>query len=315
MSCNHSYKSKTKEKQIFFLLILLFFNINFTIAQNSQLSFSTGASVNVNDFQWSIAGNTQGQSPNILSELIFKKVTSLGIYLEGTYRPFKFFEINSFYQKNGVISGNGFDADYNGDNRTNPTYNEPFLSNKGELEIFRLGVNLFFVHKGNFHLGTGVFYASTIQNLYILNSDFENLKSTYKVKCRGPRFSLNGNYEINKKLSIRGSLSYCFIKYNAEANWNLIDEFMHPLSFDQHSKGRNTDGEIGFSYKINSLFALTINGVIANAKSFKGIDKSYLKTNTQILTQFNGSNSTFYAFRIGTNIVFFNHCSIPSQKI
>lgn len=304
MPCNHSYKSKTKKKQIFFLLILLFFNINFTIAQNSRLSFSTGASVNVNDFQWSIAGNTQGQFPNILSELIFKKVTSIGLYLEGAYQPFKFLEINSFYQKNGVISGNGFDADYNGDNRTNPTYNESFSSNKGELEIFRLGVNLFFVHKRKFHLGTGFFYASTIQNLYILNSDFENLKSSYKARCRGPKFSLNGNYEINKKLSIRGSLSYCFIKYNAEANWNLIDEFMHPLSFDQHSKGRNTDGEIGSSYKINSVFTLTINGVMANAKSFKGIDKSFLKNNTQLLTQFNGSNSTYYGLKIGTEISF-----------
>jgi len=299
-----NYKVKTKQKRLVFLLIILFCNINFTIAQNNRLSFSTGASVNINNFQWSIAGNIHGQSPNILSELIFKKVKSLGIYLDGTFRPLNFLEITGFYQENSVISGNGSDADYNGDNRTNTTYNEPFSSNKGELEIFRFGVNLFFVHKGNFHLGTGVFYASTIQTLYILNSDFENLKSTYKVKCRGPRFSLNGNYEINKKLSIRGSLSYCFIKYNAEANWNLIDEFMHPLSFDQHSKGRNTDGEIGFSYKINSLFALTINGVIANAKSFKGIDKSYLKNNTQLLTQFNGSNSTYYVLRIGTKFFF-----------
>lgn len=305
MSFNYNYKIITKQKRLVFLLIILFCNINFTIAQNNRLSFSTGASVNINNFQWSIAGNIHGQSPNILSELIFKKVTSLGIYLDGTFRPLNFLEITGFYQENSVISGNGFDADYNGDNRTNASYNEPFSSNKGKLEIFRFGTNLLFVHNENFYLSTGVFYASTIQNLYILNSNLENLNSTYRAKWGGAKLSLNTNYKINKKLCMGGSLAYCFNKYTAEGNWNLIDEFMHPLSFDQHSKGRSMDGEIGFSYKLNYFFKVIINGTIGNAKSFKGIDKSYLKNNTQILTQFNGSNSTFYAFRIGTNIAFF----------
>lgn len=291
-------------KKIICGLIILLCNLKIANCQDSHFTISTGGTINVSDFYWSIAGNLEGKSPNILSELVFQKITSLGIYLEGTYKPLKYLELNVYYQKNNVVSGDGTDADYKDDNRINAIYYESFSSNKGILKVFKAGGNFYFLKKGDLRLKTGISYATNIQKFYILNTDFANLNSTYTAKWKGAKLSIGGSFKIFEKLSILASLSYGLIKYNSQANWNLIEIFMHPISFEQYANGRSTDQELGLDYKLNSFITLKLSGTAGNIKAFNGVDNSYLQNNTQISTQFNGSNNSFHGFILGTSISF-----------
>lgn len=294
----------TWNRQLFFLFILTLFNIKFNFAQSDKFAVLSGGAININNFNWSIAGSLQGQSPNILSELHFNKIISLGFFMEGIYKPIKRLELSTFYQQNEAISGKGTDVDYKEDNRSNPTYEETFLSNKGRLAIFKVGANFWFLHRNRIRLGAGIFYRSTTQNFYILKFDLEDLNSDYQARWKSSDLSVQGNYQINRNLLMGTTFNYSFTRYNAEANWNLIGAFMHPLSFSQHSRGKGFDTGLKLSYKVNNSLSFTMDGTVGKTKTFKGIDKSYLQDNTQVFTQFNGANNDTYGFRIGTKLAF-----------
>jgi hypothetical protein len=273
-------------------------------AQSHQFSVSGGGAFHVNDFNWSIAGNPQGQSPNVLSELHFNNVTALGFYLNGTYSPVKYLQLDTWYQRNGVISGRGMDADYKGDDRTDPTFQQPFSSNKGYLEVFRIGARAIFLQRTKFSMGAGIAYKNTRQHFVMLSPELTDLQSTYTARWRGPVFSLDGNYVINRFLSVGANMAYTLISYRGEANWNLIDIFMHPLSFAQTSKGHGMDYGLNFRYRTHDFLSFSLEGTLGDARIFKGTDISYLRNGTEISTQFNGSGNYFYGVRLGAIVEF-----------
>lgn len=110
--------------------------------QNKPFSIEVGRSLDITNFQWSIAGNLQGQSPNILSELTFEKIIPTGGYLTASYKALEHLILTASFQKNTVISGNGTDADYKENNRMDATYQVSFNSNKGVIDNFQIGCML-----------------------------------------------------------------------------------------------------------------------------------------------------------------------------
>ncbi|HEY1165608.1 MAG TPA: hypothetical protein VGE90_10585 [Chitinophaga sp.] len=290
--------------RLLFCLSALLLSAALVHAQQHRFTISAGGAVNSSDFNWSIAGNMQGQSPNVLSALQFNKVTSVGIYIEGSYRPFKWLELNGSYQKNGTISGDGVDTDYEGDNRTHPTYNETFTSDRGWLETFTAGAQACFLSRERYRLKAGLFYTSSTQNYYLLNADLEDLRSTYTAKWYGPKLSIGADYNCNKKWTLSAAFAYYLVKYKATANWNLIAALMHPVSFRQTANGNMVDGQLGLRYALNSFCSLSLTGLIGRAETSKGLDVTYTRTNNQISTQFNGAHNNYYGLRIGAGISF-----------
>lgn len=63
-----------------FLSVLLY---TCTKCQPNKFNLFIGSNVSVDNFRWSIAGNIDGKSPNILSELNYSNITSIGGYVEG----------------------------------------------------------------------------------------------------------------------------------------------------------------------------------------------------------------------------------------
>jgi hypothetical protein len=293
-----------KLKKKAFLIGILLCNSTLLKSQNNHITLSSGAAINVNDFNWSIAGNLQGQSPNVLSELHFNGITSLGFYLNGTYSPIKYLRLDAYYQRNGVIGGSGRDTDYKDDNRTNPTFQQPFSSDRGYLDVFRTGAMVLFLQRTKFSLGAGTSYKSARQNFVILSPELTDLRSTYKVRWRGPDFSMEGNYMINHSLLVGADITYAIISYRGEANWNLIDIFMHPLSFAQTSKGHGMDYRIKLRYFTNDFLSFSLDGMLGNTITFKGTDISYLKNGTEMLTLFNGSRNNYFGVRLGATVQF-----------
>jgi len=291
------------KKVIFPACFFLLLYANLYSQTNKKLfSLEMGTAYNTSDFNWSIAGNLDGQSPNVLSELKFNKITSLGYYVEAIYYPAKHLKISAHYQKNNVISGNGLDTDYKDDNRTNPTFEKKFMSNQGNFINLRTGVGFPIFLADKITITPSLFYSSTDQKYYLLSNEIENLRSTYRVDMKGVELSVESKIRFNKSLFSSLTINYNFVNYEAKADWNLIDIFQHPLSFSHTSKGSGLGIGIMCGHRLNRIFSIILNGSLTNTTISKGVDTSYFTNENVILTQFNGGRSNMYSIRIGLRI-------------
>lgn len=282
------------------LPIQFFFLFVFAAGGNCQtqpIEISVGAGYEINNFDWSIAGNLDGQSPNILSELKFNRITSVGVYALGKYKVTNRFKVNVFYQRNGVTSGQGTDIDYASDNRTNPTFNETFLSNKGVMQILKAGGNYSFFKKSKLTLAGGLHYIAGSGTYYLLSDRLSDLESSYRVKLQAVELSLNADYLAGSAIMISANVGYSISRYKGTADWNLIDVFKHPVSFVQRSNARGIMGEVNVKYQFSKHLAIAGSGIINHTAINKGTDVSYLKNNTEIQTRFNGGDLVSYGVR------------------
>lgn len=195
---------------------LLFWNVFSVDAQINKFTISTGGTATVNNFDWSVAGNPQGKPPNILSELTFKNILSFGYFMEGSYSPTDLLEIKVYFQRSQVVSGKGTDIDYNDDNRTNPTFEQNFISNKGILNVFKTGIQTNLLKSKKITLSPTIFYVASAHLFFILSSENLDLKSTYEANSKGAEIALTSKMVITKKITTSLSFDCHFIKYNAE---------------------------------------------------------------------------------------------------
>lgn len=64
------------------------------------------------DFKWSIAGDLNGQNPNILSEVSWKNLRSMGFRTEIEIPFKKMFFIKANFSQLYIVSGTATDIDY-----------------------------------------------------------------------------------------------------------------------------------------------------------------------------------------------------------
>jgi hypothetical protein len=272
--------------------------------QNKSYTIEAGGSLDITNFQWSIAGNLQGQSPNILSELTFKKIIAPGGYLAASCKLVDHLTLTASFQKNNVISGNGTDADYKENNRMDATYQVSFNSNKGVIKNFRIGCSYNIIAKARFNMNTDLFFANSLQKFNILDLNYQDLNSTYIANWKSADIGISGSYALTTRLSVVGAISYGLNKFKSEADWNLIEIFRHPISFKQHANGDEFEGRAGLNYRLNSTFSILLCGRHKQMESYKGLDTSFLKNGNEVKTQFNGASDGFYDVRLGAIVSF-----------
>lgn len=268
-------------------------------AQEKKMYLELGPLYNNSCFEWSIAGNLEGKSPNILSELKFNNITSLGTYIKGEYHLRKALVITADFNKSQTINGEGIDTDYEDDNRKNPTFEKKFISNKGNFTSLKAGFGFPIRLSTRIMMTPIIQYYLTNQYFYILNNEMPDLKSTYQTEMRGAEISIKTKVFLNKALYTTLTFSHHLVNYKAEADWNLIDSFKHPLSFSQTSNGSGYNIDFTFGVKLNKTFYATAAGDFNLTNISKGIDTSYLITEKEISTQFNGAKNKMYALKIG----------------
>jgi len=75
---------------------------------------------------------------------------------------------------------------------------------------------------------------------------FPGLDSNYDAKWWGPWLGLDMLLDFNKRGSAFARFEYHFVNYFGQANWNLRDDFAHPVSFEHDSNGTGMVVEIGW---------------------------------------------------------------------
>lgn len=283
--------------RIYILLLLIFKFSNIT--SQSKVDLAINSLVEYSNFEWSIAGNIQGNSPNVLSELQFKDIVVIGGNIEASYEFINKIYFNVLYQLGSVTRGKGVDTDYEEDDYQGITFNENFQSNDGNSKTYKMGLKYFPIHNRNFKLGAGLHYLNSSRKFTLLSPDLEDLNSSYNLDLEGFQFSLNPIYKINNLFKLNALISYSRLSYRANANWNLIEIFQHPISFIHVSNADMKEYQLGVIYDFNKHISLQSTGTWGTTKVLEGLDKSFLKNGSEIRTQFNGGSLESLSLNFG----------------
>ncbi|MDB5126867.1 hypothetical protein [Mucilaginibacter sp.] len=293
----------------------LLFIILLTVAGTSALYGQTGSqklSLTVTtgyaqqDLKWSIAGNLAGESPNIYSELQWKKTGGQPVAAALEWNVWDKLSLMADYSHTFISTGTVTDNDYNGDNRTNRTYNELFNADKGHLRDWSIGTGYKLIDKNRFYLNAYAGYGVSTQSLYILDrtGNFPDLNSTYKANWKGPFVKTAAGFGINNKLKLSAALTYNQVNYNAAADWNLIQNFQHPVSYRHIAKGFGINWDLRLKYTLYKHLAVQADGCYYLWQTGKGMDELFLSNGETNETQLNKVDRTGYSFTAGMTFTF-----------
>ncbi|MDO3641788.1 hypothetical protein [Mucilaginibacter sp. L3T2-6] len=258
------------------------------IEKTLQLSLTTGRQVE--DFSWSIAGNISGQSPNVLSELKWQKVSGQNYAAALQWNPWKKVFITGGYNRVSVHSGNVSDIDYTSDNRTQPNYNQNFSDKKGYTSAWFAGAGYAVINSSLFSLVPFAGYGINAQSLYIvdLTGRFPGLDSRYDTEWKGPFLEIKSSVKIVRDLKLTADLAYNQVTYSARGDWNLISQFQHPVSYRHSANGYGVNASIGLAYSITPNIAIDAGYSYFNWETGNGTDQLYLSSGQVDKTQMNG---------------------------
>jgi hypothetical protein len=270
-----------------------------------ELSIYAAMGLSQEAVDWSIAGNVQGRDPNILSELIWKNVrgpaVNIGISLK--LKTGILAKLESSYQK--TIVGDVTDTDYQGDDRTSPSFHASVDCDKGFILNLNGEAGYNFKINSKIDLQGWIGYTFDQSLLYLQNSEGsgdQKLNSTYENFWKGITFSIGGDFQILNRLAASPRLTYKQLRYRAVGNWNLIDEFQHPESFKHDAKGFGLGGEIRVAYSLGEKLSLYLLPQYTFAETGRGTDRVFLQNGQVEKTQMNGANRVNFKLMLGVSL-------------
>lgn len=249
------------------------------------------------NFQWSIAGNSEGRQPNVYSELIWKNIQRAGIGVAGDWHFYRKFLLKVHLAKSYTVAGKVTDTDYKEDNRTNQGYYGFFNSNKGGSALLEGAAGYTADMGKNSALTIYPGYTYSRQTFYLLPADQftpAGLRSTYTTTWKGLTIGASLKKKITKKIFLEPTLRYYQLKYTATANWNLIPQFNHPLSF------RHTANAFGVAPSLKLGYSRAYLQIqYAYLATGKGTEQLYLAAGGVNVTQLNSAVQKSLQLSIG----------------
>jgi len=244
------------------------------------------------NLSWNIAGNGSGQNPNILSELSWSDLITpyARLSVEGHDKELHLFGAVSHGRTN---SGDNQDSDYISDNRQGE-YSRSNNQADGHLTDVVAGMGYRFRVENNDgrngYMMPMVGYALHRQDLRMTDG-YQTVSTPGVTQPVGPIAGLDSRYDANwysgwlgarfmeeklgSGLRLNFDVAYHWVRYRAEADWNLRSDFKHPMSFEHRANG------IGLTFSFNATAPLDkkvdwVMGVgYGNWRAAKGVDTVY----------------------------------------
>lgn len=262
-----------------------------------RLTVSVAPAYSTGSFQWSIAGNSAGTNPNVYSELRWNNIQRAGVGGTANWHFMERFNISIHLTKNYTIAGKATDTDYKEDNRNNIAWHGLFNSNKGTHTLLTGTAGYTLPLGADYELTLYPGYAYSYETFYLLPADAftpANLRSTYTVTWKGIMTGISLKKNITPTLFAAPGFHYYQLKYTATANWNLIPQFNHPLSFVHTANGYTLEPSLKLGYK--ALYVLL---QYTYRTTGKGTEQLYLNTGEIKGTQLNRAEQKTLQLSIG----------------
>ncbi|MGY0035979.1 hypothetical protein [Pedobacter sp. NJ-S-72] len=119
------------------------------------------------DFHWSIAGNSMGQNPNVLSEVKWENIKGAGMGLDIRLNIWSPIFFKGSYHRTFIKNGTVNDTDYSKDNRTEPNYLADLNANEGFMYTYRLAAGYEFKISQTFLIGPYAGYVKNSQQMHL----------------------------------------------------------------------------------------------------------------------------------------------------
>lgn len=241
------------------------------------------------ELSWSIAGNSQGTNPNIYSELIWQDNYTCGLQAQALLKIQKYWMFRVSGTQGVVISGKVTDTDYAQDDRKDPVFYTQESASEGKMQSFsaHFGRQLKF---NKYWFTSGCFgYGFSKRAWYLLNPA-QGLKSNYQNSWTGFSAELQLGFRPDPKWEIQVNWSYQQLAYQATADWNLIEDFQHPVSFRHRAKGYGITTRLQYNYQLNTRFSLFGSGLWEKKQTGYGTDQLYKADGSTLYTRLNGAN-------------------------
>ena len=289
---------------------------------------------------WNIAGNLDGENPNILSELSWEGVDIFQIHansrLEISGLPYlKRFEKNALLIADvaigKVFNGEVQDSDYAGDDRSLEWSRSDNGSDKGvTVDLSGAFGPVFRSPRFNkLTLTPLVGYAFNMQGLYMTDGQqttsepsirtlyfgsdaslppevgpIPGLNSSYTAYWYGPWIGLQADYEVNDRIRLEGALEYHWIEYFAQADWNLRSDFDHPVSFEHEAKGSGVVWNFKGTYALDEQWSALLRLEFQRWQTDSGTDRTYFSDGGVGVARLNEVNWDSFAFGAGVEYRF-----------
>jgi len=292
-------------RRTLYICCLFFFAAARRADAQERLKLSLATGYQSEDFRWSIAGSVQGTDPNILSELKWKHLSGPTVEASAAWNFWKAFSVRSVFSDMFIVSGSVTDSDYHGDNRTDRYYYGEFDAKKGSAFSWRTTLEYAF-HLDKVTLIPLAGFSLHRQSLHITDQSGSSpdLNSTYATRYLGGVAGLRAGYSLSDHFALEAGALCDFVHYRGRANWNLIPNFQHPLSFQDDANGYNLEGNLKLSYILDK-WTFFLSGNILHGKTGKGTDMLYLQNGQSVPTQFNEAVRNYIRGGIGASVALF----------
>jgi hypothetical protein len=255
------------------------------------------------DFRWSIAGNSSGQDPNIYSELKWHGVSGPVGRVALEWRPTGRWRVEASGSRMFTRWGTMTDTDYGLDNRFDPIYHQEFAAHGGYSEAAPVAVG-YVLRVRRWEITPEVGYGIDEQYFPVTDPS-EGLNSSYAAKWLGPLVKLKGSWRLSGRWQAVADVGYHQVRYHATADWNLIPQFVHPVSFRHTADGYGVDAEAGMRYRLGDRVALRLEGGYFGWETGTGIDQLYLTMGGSDQTQLNGVVRNGWRVMLGIEVGIF----------
>lgn len=286
-----------------------------TLVINTQLEMSDSELV------WDIASSASATTtPNVLSELSFRDIRSLGYVINLGYMN-RFdnniaFVLEAEYADSRIRSGRAQDSDYASDNRTDE-FSRSFSDIESDsINYFSLatGIKTRWLNTKGHYLSFLIGYKKHNVDITMTNGVVEipeadagslipGLNSTYNSEFRSIFAGLSTEHVFSwGTIGFRYDLYYTDLK--AEADWNLRTDFAHPVSFEQVGNGKGYAATLGYTYNHNRNWDYSIDYAVTKYHIQDGYDQTYFSDTTSFIVKLNNSEYKQEAIRIGVSYNF-----------
>ena len=264
--------------------------------ENVDLKFRPGFGFRMDDLKWSIAD--KDGHPNILSELEFNDLFILQTGIDFNLLIHELY-FRSTLNYGEIIDGMVTDSDYALDNRNGLFSRSESEINNDSVQNISLGFGyqLYLRNKGV--TITPLFgFSQHTQNLRITNgvqtfpdlATIPGLNSTYQSKWSGAWLGMDILLKPAGRFSLASSLEYHKADYWAKANWNLRDDFAHPVSFTHKAKGNGIVIKAGINIILDKRWNAGLTSIWQDWWTDSGIDQVYFSTGNKDTTKLNAVN-------------------------
>ena len=291
----------------------------------ADTTFDLSAGYRRDSLSWSIAGNNNGHYVNILSELQWSDLTIYQLSLSNRTVIRDRVYLRGHLDFGVVESGSNRDSDYDGDDRTQEFSrsingvdgNSVWNASAG------IGPRLAFFDE-TIVVCPLLGYAVSEQDLNIVDGyqaiseppsstpigPIAGLDSRYQTRWKGPwlgadlMVSIPSTQGTFTRVGILFSGEYHWVDYDAEANWNLRQDYRHPVSFSHAAEGSGYQVGAKLLFESGDRWGMQAGMRVLEMTTDSGKDRIYYANGTTTETRLNEVQWRSFTFEAGISCRF-----------